>query len=191
MLKKILVLYVFTLIIIYACACTIAPKVPLKPPRLDANQLRSLQIKEINGDLDTCYRASLFILQDEGWIIKTADKSNGIIQAESIRTRSSFSPEFDYLKSYGYSEVPNRYYSVFEGKVYGPKKHYGTWERWKDVNVTLEPWAKNTTKIRLSFIKKGFFREKNSAEIIDDPTIYQNFFGRLKKEVFRRQNLNK
>lgn len=206
MIKKILFLHLLAIIMISAYACI--PKVPPKPPKLDANQLRSLQVKEIDGDLDTCFKASLFILQDEGWIIKGADKSSGLIQAESLRTKSSFSPELDYLKT-SYGELPDCNYVHYNKQIH---KFCGrSWERWKVANVTLESWGNNTTKVRLSLVKKGFIPskirstgglliidrstysvpEKNSSEIIDDPTVYQNFFARLKKEVFVRQNLSK
>lgn len=206
MIKKILFLHLLAIITISSYACI--PKVPPKPPKLDANQLRSLQVKEIDGDLDTCFKASLFILQDEGWIIKGADKSSGLIQAESLRIKSSFSSELDYLKT-SYGEIPNCNYVHYNNQIH---KFCGrSWERWKEANVTLESWGNNTTKIRLSLVKKGFIPskirstgglliidrstysvpEKNSSEIIDDPSVYQNFFARLKKEVFVRQNLSK
>jgi len=204
MVKKILSLFLLMLAFIFVYSCT--PKVPPKAT-LDTNQLRSLQVKEIDGDLDTCYRGSLFILQDEGWIIKTADKSNGIIQAESIKTKSSFGPQHDHLRTL-YKERPNVYY--FEGTRSG-RLLFVTgmmWDRWEECNVTFEPWGEDVTKIRLSLIKKGFvpekvysqgliltsthsFPQRTGEAVIGDPTVYQNFFARLKKEVFRRQNLNK
>ena len=203
MIRKILLLNVLVLIIIFASAC--ATKLPPKPPGLDANQLRSLQIKEIEGDLETCFNASVYILQDEGWMIKTADKSNGLIQAESLKTKSSFSPEDDYLRSV-FNEMPSQRYEIFRGTLY---TLFPRWERWNEANVSLEKWGKNTTQVRFSAVKKGFLAslvystggiltkstnsvpERNSSEVLDDPTVYQNFFARLKKEVFTRQNLER
>ena len=198
--KKILFLYLLTIIMMLSFAC--GKKVPPKI-MLDQNQLRSLQVKEIHGDLDTCYLASLFILQDEGWIIKVADKSSGLIQAESLRRRSSFSPELDHMKMRA-KELSNFYYFV-DGLGRLKAKYGNKWERWEESNLTLEKWGKDTTKLRLSFVKRGFLPSKvrggllsttsdpqqNSSQIIDEPTVYQNFFARLKKEIFRRQNLNK
>jgi len=176
MLKKIFVLYVFALIIIYACACSTGPKAPPKPPKLDANQLRSLQVKEIDGDFDACFKACIFILQDEGWIIREVDKPSGLIQAKSLSNKETV-------------------------------KGRGWYQTWKEANATLEPWGKGITKVRLSLVKimfdpggsvggKGLGKpiivpEKTKTKIIDDPSVYQHFFARLKKEVFRRQNLNK
>ena len=199
MIKRIFSLFGLILAFVFVYSCT--PKVPPKAT-LDANQLRSLQVKELNGDIDTCYKASLFILQDEGWIIKVADKPSGLIQAESLRSRSSFSPELDHMKMRA-KEKAGCYYIV--GRNGRLLMAYGnTWERWKETNVTLEQWGKNTTKVRLNFVKRGFLPskvrgglfsttsdpEKNSSEIINEPTVYQNFFARLQKEVFIRQNLS-
>ena len=177
MYKKILFVYLLIFIFVFVYACTTAPKIPPKPPTLDANQLRSLQVKEIDGDFDACFKACIFILQDEGWIIREVDKPSGLIQAKSLSNKETV-------------------------------KGRGWYQTWKEANATLEPWGKGITKVRLSLVKimfsptssytKGLILstqvivpEQTKTEIIDDPTVYQHFFARLKKEVFRRQNLNK
>jgi len=207
MLKKYPLLCILIPVIISACAGP--PKVPPKPTRIvDANQLRSLQVREIEGDLEVCFRSSLFLLQDEGWIVKVADKTNGIIQAESMRKKSSFSPEMDYLRS-SYNERPDAGYAIYNGMLIASRGRL--WDRWKEANITIESWGKNTTNVRLAVVEKGFLPseigsvrnlfggitqivqdpERTSSEIVDDPAVYQNFFARLKKEVFVRQNLEK
>lgn len=200
MIKKILFLYLLIFIFVFAYAC--GPKLPPKL-KLDANQLRSLQLKEIDGDLDSCFKASLFILQDEGWIIKVADKSNGILQAESLRTKSSYSPELDFART-KWGEKPG--WHIINTRWGAVEK--GEWERWEEAFVYLEQLDNNTTRVRLNRVKKGTLPqiihstglilrkidttpEQSSAVVVDDPNVYGNFFARLKKEVLRRQNLNK
>jgi len=41
----------------------------------------AMQTKELEGDLDTGFAATISVLQDEGWQIEVVDKASGIIQA--------------------------------------------------------------------------------------------------------------
>ena len=52
-------------------------------PQLTALQRRTLESRQLQGKYDDAFRATVQVLQDEGYIIKNADFKSGVIQGET------------------------------------------------------------------------------------------------------------
>jgi len=50
---------------------------------LSSLQRRSIEAKELEGNFDDAYKASITVLQDKGFVIKHTDYNSGVIEAET------------------------------------------------------------------------------------------------------------
>ena len=51
---------------------------------LSSIQRRSIEVKELKGNFEDGFRATMAVLQDRGYVIKHTDYNAGVIQAETI-----------------------------------------------------------------------------------------------------------
>ena len=95
--KKIYLLLLLVLISVSFTPGCAQRKSRLQPtPPLSVQQRAAMQTKELEGDFDTGFAATISVLQDEGWQIEVVDKSSGIIQAVSLKHQDIIGPNEDW-----------------------------------------------------------------------------------------------
>lgn len=141
----------------------------LTSQRLTPLQRRVLESKELEGKFDDAFKATISVLQDKGYMIKTSDYGIGLIYAESaphllpgqLGYTEAYSITINFEK-FTEDRVKMRL-SIFR-QLYTP---YGK----KDGMTPFKP-----------FILTG---------MVDEPQMYQDFYNEILKEMFIRKNLNK
>lgn len=129
-----------------------ASATPIPPSRLSAAQRESIQTREFPGEFDTVFAAVLSVLQDEGWEITEVAKESGLIQASSLRRQSLLGPEDDWRSP----DDP----LVKEIRQQSDRKRehglpFALWTRWSELTARLEPWHRNSVRVRLSIVEHG------------------------------------
>ena len=185
------------------CATIPTPPAPLSPMARAA-----MQTKELNGSFDTAYKATLSVLQDQGWQIEEADKDSGLIQASSTRHRDVIGPENDYRATDKMIEKTRIKMAKFKGNS---KVAPAMWTRWQQITATIEPWGKGTVRERLTIVNCGSLPSglhyypyprafgyssskvqetaQEQSVVVEDPQAYQLLFQQVQKAIFVRQNL--
>lgn len=152
-------------LIFYLTGCTTAPSSQLTPL-----QRRVMESKELEGSLDDAFRATVAVLQDKGYLVKTSDRDGGIIYAESGLTNVK-----DYwfgMGNYQYRVTVN--FEKFTENRTKIRVSIST----EIFNVAGGPWPMPS----LGNIKAG---------PVEDPQVYQDLYAEIQKEMFRRTQLNK
>ncbi|MDP2905946.1 MAG: hypothetical protein Q8O22_06590 [Candidatus Omnitrophota bacterium] len=158
--------FFFSLGAIFVLAgCMTAP-----PSQLTPLQRRVMESKELEGSFDDAFRATIAVLQDKGYLVKTSDRDGGLVYAESGLTNAK-----DYwfgLGNYQYKVTVN--FEKFTETRTKIRLSIAT----EIYNITGGPWPMPT----LGDIKAG---------PVDDPRMYQDLYAEIQKEMFRRAQLNK
>jgi hypothetical protein len=174
------------------------------PQPLSTLQRAAMQTKELQGDFDTAFAATISVMQDEGWQIDVVDKQSGIIQASSLKRQDIIGPAEDW-----YAEHDARYRDKLIKKAKKEKHGAGLveWTRWERLTAHIEPWAKDTVRHRITITKfgslpttygaadkkeRGDIRTQGGKEqsvIIENPATYQYLFQQIQRAVFVRQGL--
>lgn len=145
-----------------------------KNPSLDINHsalaLRQFQKKELisNSEVEVM-RTVIGALQDLGFTIKNTNSELGIIHAEmQLSDSSSFS---QYMQSW-----------IFEETTISSIKHW-------DATINIDKVSDKVT-VRASFVAKALNKVGGiiKSEPILDPLFYQDFFNRVDKALFLKQN---
>jgi hypothetical protein len=97
---------------------------------LSALQRRNLESKDLEGKYEDAFRATIQVLQDEGYIIKNADFKSGLIQGETGIKRELFGAMHNSevtatLEQFGENTVKERISFVNKAKR---SSQYGTQE---------------------------------------------------------------
>jgi hypothetical protein len=133
--------------------------------QLTSLQRRVMESKELEGSFDDAFRATVAVLQDKGYAIKTSDHSGGLIYAESAITNV---PDYMFgMGSYQYRITAN--FEKFTAK------------RTK-IRLSISTEVIPLPIIDLGNIKPG---------PVEDPQVYQELYAEIQKEMFRRAQLNK
>ncbi len=98
--------------------------------QLTALQRRSLESRDLEGKYDDAFRATVQVLQDEGYIIKNADFKSGVIQGETAIKKDFWagmknSEVTATLEQFGENTVKERISFVNKNKS---SSQYGTQE---------------------------------------------------------------
>jgi hypothetical protein len=137
-------------LIALALACASAPFTP--PPRLSAAQREAIQTREFPGRFDTVFPAVLSVLQDEGWEITEVDRESGLIQASSLRRQSLFGPADDWR---GENDPVVKETRKRSAQLREHGLPFAFWTRWNELTARIEPWHRNSVRVRLSIVKHG------------------------------------
>jgi len=130
-------------------------------PQLSSLQRRGFESKDLEGKYEDAFKSTLQVLQDYGYIIKSADYQSGVIQGETgLKKRNDF---------FGDSLLVN-----FE--ITATIEQFGE-------NKVKE-------RLSLIKKSKYMVGEKPS-QIIEDPELFQRIYDDIQKEMFVRENLNK
>jgi hypothetical protein len=163
-LKNILILSL--LLFIGGCATT----------TLSPMQKRHITTKMIEGSYENVYRATLTVLQDQGYIIKNTDMDSGLIVANADRKTSGGSRFMQAL---------------FAGYVY---------DKGSEIEITCmtNKLSDQTSEIRMNIREVKYGQSsasgisgKQDVEQIYDENIYHGLFNEITVEVKRREALNR
>jgi len=162
-------LFVLTIGLLSFSACTAAPK-------LSPMQARQITTKMFESGYENIYRATLTVLQDQGYVIKNTDMASGLILASVDRKKSGGSQFFQALMV-GY--VPNKGTEIELSCVVNKLNETSTELR---INIQEVKYGQSSV-----FSGSG----KQDTKQIYDPKVYENLFNDIQLEVKRREAINK
>lgn len=146
-------------LIFSAAGCVTAPS------QLTPLQRRVMESKELEGSFDDAFKATIAVLQDKGYLIKTSDHSGGLIYAESALMNVK---DFWFgMGNYQFKATVN-----FEKFTENRTK----------IRISISTEIVPPFIINLGSIKAG---------PVEDPQVYQDLYAEIQKEIFRRAQLNK
>ena len=157
--RKISLVYLIPIIIIVIAGClTLGPK-------LTPLQRRVMESKELEGTFDDAFRATIAVLQDKGYQIKTSDYDGGIIYAETVPTQFTFAT------------------GAVQDKV------TVTFEKFTEDRVKIR-----ANIIRAVTNAQGDpyhtpFASKSGP--VENPRVYQELYMEVQREMFRRDQFGK
>ena len=174
------------------------------PPPLSIQQRAAMQTKELEGDFDTGFAATISVLQDEGWQIEVVDKSCGIIQAVSLKHQDIIGPHEDW-----YTEKDAGYRDDILKESKDREVPPSEWNRWEQLTCHIEPWGENRIRQRITITAFGSLPTntvssagkkkdkqtivtaggKEQSRIVEDPARYQYLFQQIQRAIFIRQGL--
>lgn len=166
MIKKISVLSLLACaFFISGCATT--------TPKISPMQMRAFTTRNFDGDYENVFRATMTVLQDQGYIIKNTDMNSGLIVAE-IDREASKSSQF--------------WQTVFSQNGYIPNK--GTLIQ---VSATIGKLnaAQSELRVIIQEVTYGSFNSKTNIKTIEDPKVYDALLNDVLIEVKRREAINK
>jgi hypothetical protein len=199
-------------LILTACLCEMlcgCATTHTSPPPLSPMARAAMQTKELSGDSETAYRATISVLQDQGWQVQVADKDGGLIQASSTRGRDVIGPEDDYRSSDELIRKTRAQVVKFKGD-----KHVAPaiWTRWQRVTAVVEPWGDGRVRERLTIVNCGSLPSglhyypyprafgyashevldsaQEQSVVVENPKTYQLLFQQIQKAIFIRQGLS-
>lgn len=157
-----LFLIVLLSVILFGCAAG---------PQLSQMQIRQLTTKTIDGAYDDVFRATMTILQDQGYVIKNTDMNSGLIVANVDRETS------------GGSQFAQ---ALFLGKITDKNTVV-------EVSATVNKLNDKTQELRLNIQETNYSGEGgiNNIKQIYDEQVYQKLFNDITLEVKRREAMNK
>ena len=155
-----LFLALFALLCLSACARKV------ENPTIVQMRVRTMQTRTFAGaDLKKVMKETIAVLQDEGFMIKTANTDIGLLTAERDIDIEKFSSKF-----WAY---------FFSGKR-------ATWKKHSTVEITTNIMEdKGGTKIRINFLVRVF---DNLGRVLDvhqvmEEEAYQDFFNKIQKGI--------
>lgn len=174
------------------------------PPPLSVQQRSAMQTKELEGDYDIGFAATISVLQDEGWQLEVVDKASGIIQAVSLKRQDIIGPNEDW---YAENDAGYRDAKIKDAK--DRKISLSEWNRWEQLTCHIEPWGENRIRQRITITAFGSLPTntfsyagkkkdtqqimtsggKEQSRIVEDPARYQYLFQQIQRAVFIRQGL--
>lgn len=140
---------------------------PNAKPTMTPMQVRSLQTHTFETSKDIAFNAVLTVLQNLGYIVKSADRDTGFITAESPSTnKTGFWQAMTNVTSTGRTMV-----TAFAQEI-----HPGT------------------SQVRLNFVNSrhssGAYGQSNTIDHkILDPKVYQNAFNKIGTAIFVRASV--
>jgi hypothetical protein len=146
-------------------------------PKLSPMQVRELTTKLFeNADYETVFRATITVLQDQGYVIKNTDMASGLILGYADRKTSTLS-------------------QVTQAAFLGYVSDKGT-----DVEAScmVNKISDTSTEIRINVQEAKYGQSnvfsgtsKQNTKILRDPKIYKNLFDQIQVEILRRQAMKK
>ena len=134
-------------------------------------QRRVMEAKELEGSYDDAFKATLAVLQDRQYNVKTSDYQGGIVYAESQM-----------------QPAPNPSTLAKLTILYTNKNDFPF--RMK-TTVTFEKFTDKITKVRFTIYKEYPPGANYGTGVLEEPDEYQALYADIQKEMFRRAQLNK
>ncbi|MDD5428453.1 MAG: hypothetical protein PHI58_04360 [Candidatus Omnitrophica bacterium] len=147
---------------ILICALSIGICGCVTTPEFTPLQRRVIESKELEGTFEDAFKATITVLQDKAFIIKTTDYNGGTLYAESERGKI----------------VPSLGNAKYQMSV--------NLERFTENRVKIRV---STYRLPLGlFGTEG--KAWIGGGLIEDPVFYQNLYAEIQREIFRRMQLN-
>lgn len=156
--KEIKYLLIITIIIITNCASA--------ESKLSPMQKRQITSRIYDSDYETVYRATLTVLQDQGYIVKNTDMLSGLIVTEIDRETSKLTQFFQ--------------------SIFGDVTDKGTLI---EVSCMADKISDNSTELRINIqeTKYGADGSKQEVNRLYDEDTYQQLFNEIGVEIKRRE----
>ena len=158
---------IFSLLILVNCA-------PI--PKLSPMQIRQITTRMFETDYETCYRATLTVLQDQEYIIKDTDMETGHILAKVDRQAT------------GGSQFAQ---ALFLGYVSDKGTEY-------ELSAMVDKLSETSTEIRINIQKVKYGQSskfsgtgKQSSKRIYDAELFRDLFNDISVEIKRREAMKK
>jgi len=158
---------IFSLLILVSCAPT---------PKLSPMQIRQVTTRMYETDYETCYRATLTVLQDQGYIIKDTDMESGHILARVDRQTKGGS-QFAQALLFGYVSDKGTEY---------------------ELSAMVDKLSETATEIRINIEKVKYGQSsvfsgtsKQSSKRIYDAKLFQDLFNDIGIEIKRREAIKR
>ena len=190
-------------------ACATDPASRTGQAALEPLQRGAMQTRDLQGDFETAYAATLSVLQDHGWQLDTIDKASGIIQASSLKRQDILGPQDDWRRQ------DPKAFEDWKREAMGEENQepLPEWTRWEQLTAHIEAWGQGTVRERVSIVECGArpsstrtvkdrrmfglrSEERTVAEPaleqsiqVDDPAAYQRLFEEIQRALFIRQGL--
>lgn len=166
--RNIIIFIILTIIITASFNCYVGPQ-------LSPMQKRQITTKIIEGSYNDTYRATITVLQDQGYIIKNTDMESGLLVASIDKAESTGSQAAQILL-FGY--IFNKGDEI-------------------EISCMLSPLTTTRTEVRLNIQETTYGQSsswsgtsKQNAKQIYNPEVYQNIFNEIQLEVKRRQAIS-
>lgn len=180
--------YLVRLAIIAIIAAAISACVPPKQ-ELSPMQKRQITTKNIDGSYDNIFRSLETTLQDQGYIIKSADMDSGLITAESAKATPEQHSHFHSSSSSSSSSesIQDRLKDFMN-----ERQKKGTSEQ-TQVSATVIKNNSNTSEVRMTIQKNTYNTTGAMIDSHQDYTAdtYHSLFSALQVEVKRREAMGK
>lgn len=139
-------------------------------PQISPMQMRQFTSRNVEGNYEDVFRATMTVLQDQGYIIKNTDMASGLIVAQVDRETSTGSQ---------FMQV------VWAGYV---------WDKGTvvEVSATVNKLSAMAAEIRMNIqeVNYGQYNNKNTIKTITDPGVYDSILNDIVVEVRRREAVN-
>jgi hypothetical protein len=135
--------------------------------KLSPMQVRQITTRQLESTYENVYRASMTVLQDQGYVVKNTDMASGLIAANIDRSAS---------KSSQFWQI------AIVGDVYDK----GTFI---EVTITVAKINDTLQEIRMNVQETGYneFGGKTNVKQIADPKFYDALANQINIEVKRRE----
>jgi hypothetical protein len=132
-----------------------------KKAELTSLQRRQLEARDLQGNYENAYKATLEVLQDYGYVIENTDHASGVIHGKT-GVKSGSGGKMSWLEA------------------------TATIEQFGDdiVKERLSLLKKEKTS-------SGSGRLREKSESVEDPEFFAKIFDDIQKEIFIRENINK
>lgn len=141
-------------------------------PQLSPMQKRQITTRLIDGSYEDTYRATMTVIQDQGYVIKNTDMQSGLIVANVDRSESAGS-QFAQAFLFGY--VANKGTNI-------------------EASFMINKINESKTEIRINIQEVTYGQSSawsgtsnQNTKQTYDPEIYRNLFNQIEVEVKRRQ----
>lgn len=168
MYKKIFIMNVLAFLILFFFGCQTGPQ-------LSPMQIRQLTTRTIEGSYENVYRATLTVLQDQGYILKSTDMNSGLIVATVDRATSGGS-------------------QFMQGLFSGYVSDKGTMV---EISCMVNKLNETSNDLRINIQETKYGQSSQwsgtgtqDVKRIYDEKVYQGLFNQILTEVKRREAIN-
>lgn len=158
--------------IVFIMICLLLNGSCTSEPKLSPMQVRQITTKIFDGDYETVFRATLTVIQDQGYVIKNTDMNSGLILASVDKETSKGSQIFQ---------------AAMAGYVANKGKEY-------EISCMVNKLSEKSTEVRLNIhqVKYGQMSalsgtSKTESKQIYDAKLFNSLFNEIEIEVKRRE----
>ena len=145
-------------------------------PQISSMQARQITTRMLNGSYENVFRATLTVLQDQGYVIKNTDMNSGLIVARADKSTAGGSQFMQAL---------------FVGYVYDKGTEIEVSCMVNKINDGSQELRINIIEAKVGQSSAWSGSSKQDVKTIYDEKIFQELFNQITVEVKRREALNR